>query len=95
MIPEELGNLRLIDLTLSNSENKFDELLVVSFDRLAVEFEEDQGHFQTNSFITVNEGMVLNKMKQVGRRHKKDVGMQKLSAKGRLWLGDGRLQQIA
>ena len=70
MIPEEFGNLRLIDLTLSNSENKFDELLIVSFDRLAVEFEEDQCHFQTYSFITVNEGMVLNKMKQVGRRHR-------------------------
>ena len=70
VVPEELGNLRLIDLTLSNSENKFDELLVVSFDRLAIEFEEDEGHFQTYSFITVNEGMVLNKMKQVGRRHR-------------------------
>lgn len=70
MIPEEFGNLRLIDLTLSNSENKFDELLIVSFDRLAIEFEEDEGHFQTYSFITVNEGMVLNKMKQVGRRHR-------------------------
>ena len=70
MIPKELGNLRLTDLTLSNSENNFDELLIVSFDRLAVEFEEDQGHFQTNSFVTVNEGMVLNKMKQIGGRHR-------------------------
>ena len=95
MSPEELGNLLLVDLTLSNSENKFDELLIVSFDRLAVEFEKHKGRFQTNSFVAVNEGMVLNKMKQVGRCHQKDVGMQKLFAKGRLWLGDGRLQQIA
>lgn len=42
MIPEELGNRRLFNLTLSNSDNNFDELLIVSFDRLAVEFEEDQ-----------------------------------------------------
>ena len=53
--PEEFGNLRLIDLTLSNSENKFDELLVVNFDRLAIEFEKDQGRFQTNSFVAVND----------------------------------------
>jgi hypothetical protein len=59
MIPEEFGNLRLIDLTLSNSEN-----------RLAIEFEEDEGGFQTNSFVTVNEGMVLDKMKQAGCRHR-------------------------
>ena len=65
MSPEELGNLHLIDLTLSNSENNFDELLIVSFDRLAVEFEKDQSRFQTNSFVAVNEGMVLNKMEQV------------------------------
>ncbi len=54
--PKEFGNLRLIDLTLSNSENKFDELLIVNFDRLAIEFEKDQGRFQTNSFVAVNEG---------------------------------------
>ena len=68
MCPEEFGNLRLIDLTLSNSENKFDELLIVNFDRLAIEFEKDQGRFQTNSFVAVNEGVVLNKMEQGRQR---------------------------
>ncbi|MEZ6034008.1 MAG: hypothetical protein R3C17_13005 [Planctomycetaceae bacterium] len=94
MNPEELSNLRLIDLTLSNSENKFDELLIVSFDRLAIEFEKDQRRLQTNSFVAINEGMVLNKMEQVGSCHVEDVGMQELSAKGHFWLCDGGMQQI-
>lgn len=95
LTPEELGYLRLIDPTLSNSENNFHELLVAGFDGLAVEFEEDQRRFQTNSLVAVHKGVVLNKMEQVGGSHKKDVGMQPLAAKGRLWLGDGRLQQRA
>lgn len=62
---------------------------------LHVEFQKDQGRFQTNSFVAVNEGMVLDKMEQVGCGHMEDVMMQELSAKCYPWLGDGRLQQFA
>ena len=60
--PKELGNLHLVDLTLSDSENKFDQFRIVSFDGPVVEFEKDQRGFQTNSFVAVNERMVLHKM---------------------------------
>ena len=63
MSMEELCDTRLINLALSNSKDKFHKVLILGLDRIAIEFEEHQSRFQSDSFVAINKGMVLDKMK--------------------------------
>jgi hypothetical protein len=75
MSPKELCDASLVDLPLSNSENKLDQFFITRCDRPTVEFEKDQSCFQTNSLVAIDEGMVLDEVEQISSRLIENVGL--------------------
>ena len=71
---------------MSNSQYKFDKAIIVRIDRMAVELQEHQGCFQTDSFVAIEERMVLDKMKEVRCRHLENVTVKELPAKTEITL---------
>ena len=59
----------------------------------AVELEENEGCEQTCPFVAIDKGMIAHQMEEVGGCLFKQIVMDQVSAKGRLWLSYGRLEQ--
>jgi hypothetical protein len=66
-LAEEHGNVRLRASALDDTADEINELVVGGADADAVQTEEDEATGQADPPVTVDEGVVLHQMEQIGR----------------------------
>ncbi len=93
MFLEKLGDGNFPELSLCDGEHGLEESFVRNPHFDAIESQEDQSRHDSDAFVAIHEGVVLDNVEEVGGCHFEKIGMQILSTMGRLRHGDGGVQQ--
>ncbi len=81
---EELRDCSLLHLSLGDGQNHVDERPVGYLRLDAVEFQECQHRSRTDTFIPINERMVLHQVAEIGRGHFEAITMEVVFSKSGL-----------
>ena len=93
MRAKKLSDFWFRRLPLRGSQHEFNEQFVRRIDRHPVDLQEQQRCFQSNSFIGIDEGVVLHDMKQVSSGHLEKISVQVLPAEHCLRLSQRGFEQ--
>ena len=73
MRPEEVGNLNFRHLRLCSQQGQVDKFIIRRTQRDSVNFQEYKRGFETDSFVTVDEWMILGESEGVGGGAVEDI----------------------
>ena len=90
----ENRNIGFGHLTTGERKHDFREFLFGRSELVAIQLQKDKAGHGADTLVAVQKGMVPDDVKELGCRHFENIGVKKLSVKGRLRHGNGRLQQI-
>lgn len=92
MLPKERGDFWFATLALSDGEDKLDEGVFVGPDVDPVKLKEDYRGGGAGALVSVDKGVVLNDVEQIGRTDLKEIGVKQHSFKCRARRLDGRVK---
>src|ERR1035441_4449103 len=92
---EDLGQRPLVQSPRSHGQNQVNEFLLVESWLPLVDQQECDGSVCADSFVAVEERVVLAEMKEVRCRHGRNGGVQEFTAECCLGRGCGRLESAA
>ena len=93
MRAKECCDFRLASLAGCHRHGDLVDAALGGGDLDAVEVQKHERGNGAGPFVAIQEGVVLDNVKQVRRGHLKEILMEKLAAERRLRLGDGRFKQ--
>ena len=95
MRAKELGDFLFARLASGHAQCEVVERTRWCINDHAIEIQEGKRRHGTSSLIAIDEWVVLHEVEHVGRRHFKRKGVQVAAIERRLWLGNGRIQQVS
>ena len=90
---EELGHFGLTRASCRDGDGQVVQRSVRGIDLNSIEVQKEQRGHSPSAFVAVDEGMILHNVVQIGSCHLEGKGMQRLTTKSRLRLGNGGLQK--
>jgi hypothetical protein len=90
---EEFAHSGLNRFTFGNSPYNPFKVVLRRHDDHIIQGQENQSRHYTGPLVPVNEGMVLDDMKEVSRCHLIDITMEIASSESGCWHGQGGLKQ--
>jgi len=93
VLTEEVGDLLLRAITLGGLQDEVNQCIVGGFYDEVVDFKKQQRGGSGNSLVAIEKSVVLRQVVQLRGRHLVKIRMEELAAKGRLRLGQCRIEQ--
>lgn len=93
MLSEKLGDTGFLERSLRHAQNHLDQFAIADPQLDPVQLEEDQGGCGTDAFVTIEEWMIPDEVKEIGGGHLEDVGMEVLARGAGARHGNGGLEQ--
>ena len=73
---KEGGEAFFVELTRSQAQYSLSSILFAGRESIPIQFEEQDAHDEARALVAIEEGMIANDARRVGRRHLDSVGLR-------------------